>query len=215
MKHLKRISFIKTLRINLKYFPLKIALKFPIFISRNVFLKRLKGDIIINGVIKTGQIRIGFMDTSLTTGKEMCVLNIEGLIQFTGKAKIGAGSKIAVGKNAKLTLGQSFKITSNSAIACFNEIVFGNDCLLSWDILVMDTDAHSIYDKDKNVINKDKKIVIGNKVWIGCRSSLLKGAGIPDGCIVGANTIITKEYLNKNSLILGNPANEIKSGITW
>lgn len=215
LKFLKRISVIKTLRINIKYFPLRTALKVPIILTRNVYLKKLKGKVVIKGSIKTAQIRIGFMDTSLSTGKEKCVLNIEGLIEFNGRAKIGAGSKIAVGPNGRLIFGNNFKITSNTSIACFKEIEFGKDCLLSWDILIMDTDAHTIFNSDREKINYDKKIEIGNRVWIGTRSMILKGAKIPSNCVIGANSLIASEYCQSNSIILGNPSKIIKNEITW
>ncbi|MGK9369486.1 hypothetical protein ACSSWA_11350 [Melioribacter sp. Ez-97] len=37
-------------------------------------------------------------------------------------------------------------------------------------------------------MNEDKPIQIGNHVWIGCWSVLLKGTYIADGCIVGAGS---------------------------
>lgn len=213
--YLRHLSILKTIRINYQYFPLSVALKFPIIISRNVYLKKLKGKILIGPTIKTGQIQIGFMETSLTSGSEQCILNFEGVIIFKGKAKFGAGTKIAVGNEARLTFGENFKITSNSSIACFKEIIFGSNCLLSWEILVMDTDAHHIYNSDEEIINPDKVITIGEKVWIGCRVTILKGAEIPNYCIVGSNSVVSKSFNDANSLIAGNPAKIIKREISW
>ncbi len=65
---------------------------------------------------------------------------INGIINFNGRRNIGHGSKISVGKDGILTFGQNFNITAESSIVCYNNISFGNNCLLSWDILIMDTD---------------------------------------------------------------------------
>lgn len=42
----------------------------------------------------------------------------------------------------------------------------GNNSIISWDCLILDTDFHRIY-KDGNMINENKPIEIGNHVWIG------------------------------------------------
>jgi acetyltransferase-like isoleucine patch superfamily enzyme len=79
----------------------------------------------------------------------------------------------------------------------------------------MDTDEHPIYDKEKNIINPDKAIFVGNDVWIAARSMLLKGSYIPNGCIVGANSLITKKFTTQKAIIAGNPAKIIKEDVTW
>ena len=48
----------KTILFNFTYFPLKVAIKFPVFVSHRVFLLNLKGKVKL-GVVRTGVIRIG------------------------------------------------------------------------------------------------------------------------------------------------------------
>lgn len=82
--------------------------------------------------------------------------------------------------------------------------------MISWDTLIMDTDFHPIYaisefgkadSIQRNSLNADKGIIIGDRVWIGCRCLLLKGVSIPDGTIVVASSVITKQYEEKNIVI--------------
>ena len=159
-------------------------------------------------------ITIGYQHVSINDINEYSLWNVEGTVIIKGKAGFGAGTLIAVGKGATLTLGDNFLITARSEIACFKEITFGDNCLISWNILLMDTDAHSIYYEDKKLINDDKPIKIGNKVWIGCRTLILKGTEIPDNCIIGAN-LVNKKFTKENSIIAGNPAKVVRENVSW
>ena len=71
------------------------------------------------------------------------IWQVSGTVSFGGKASIGHGSKLSV--RGHLSLGADFNMTAESTIVCAKEIRFGDDCLLSWDILVMDTDEHPLY----------------------------------------------------------------------
>ena len=48
----------------------------------------------------------------------------------------------------KIVFGDNFCVTANSAIVCVSNINFGSNVLLSWDILILDTDFHKIYSID-------------------------------------------------------------------
>ena len=40
-------------------------------------------------------------------------------------------------------------------------------------------------------MNKSREIVVGDKVWIGCRATILKGAIIPSNTVIGACSLIS------------------------
>jgi len=206
----------KTLRFNFHYFPFKTAIKLPVLLTHRVRLKKMKGKVIIDSQkINRGMILYGFAHVSINDINEYSLWNVEGMVVFKAMANFGAGTKIAVGQNATLTSGGNFYITARSEIACFNNITFGDNNLLSWDILVMDTDAHPIYNEKGIRINDDKPIKIGNHVWIGCRTTVLKGAKIGDGCVIGSGSLINKNFNNKNSILAGKPIKIIKENISW
>lgn len=52
----------------------------------------------------------------------------------------GHGSRICATKNGTLSIGKHFINTTITTIVCDNNITFGNNVLVSWDTLVMDTD---------------------------------------------------------------------------
>lgn len=83
-----------------------------------------------------------------------------------------------------------------------------------YDVLIMDTDYHEIYDEEKQLINIDKPISVGESVWIGCRSTILKGSIIPSNCVIAACSIISGE-LKKDGCIYSSNKKIIKEGICW
>ena len=55
-----------------------------------------------------------------------------------------------------------------------------------------------------------KPIVIGDDVWIGSRSLIMKGVHIGNGAIIGAGSVVTKD-VPPYEIWAGNPAHFIKS----
>ena len=207
-------SIPKTLRFNLHYFPLKTALKLPVVVSHRTYLRELHGKVELPEKVETAMIKIGFGDVGHYDRKRSRgIWQVSGTINFGGKASIGHGSKISVRGN--LSFGSDFNMTAESTIVCAKEIRFGDDCLLSWDILVMDTDEHPLYNKVNERINPDKAILVGNHVWIGCKCVLLKGAVVPDNTVVAAGTLLTSAFVGENQVIGGNPSSILKRDVRW
>ncbi len=207
---------VRTLYFNFKYLPFNQAIKLPILLSSNLCLKKCSGQIYIDAPVKTGMIQIGFGDVGLFDKKKSrSIWEVSGIVRFKGECHIGHGSKISVGPKGKLIFGKNFLMTAESTIACFHHVEFGDNSLLSWDILIMDTDYHSIIDESGKVVNPDKPVIIGSKVWIGCRCLILKGTVIPNNCVIGANTTVTGTLEIENALYAGNPCKLLKQNITW
>lgn len=207
---------IKTLYFNFKYLPFKDALKLPIFISSNVYLLETKGEIILNCPIKTGTIQIGFGKIGIFDRKRSrSIWQVSGKVIFNGIANIGHGSKISINNDAVLELGNNFTITAETEIVAQKHIKIGNDVLMSWNCLVMDTDFHKIYNKNNICINSPQPIIIGDKVWIGCRTVILKGSNIADNSIIGANSLVNKDISSQSGIFGGNPIKFIKEDVNW
>ena len=118
------------------------------------------------------------------------------------------GADIIVFENAKLTIGNSF-INSDCKIRCHREITIGNDCAISHNFTVMDSDAHKL-----KVKVKIEPVIIGNHVWIGTRVTILPGVKIGDGAIIAAGAVVTQNIKSKE-LVAGVPARTIKTYVEW
>jgi len=54
-----------------------------------------------------------------------------------------------------------------------------------------------------------KECVIGNDVWIGCNSTILRGVTIGNGAVIGANSLVNKD-VPPYAIVVGSPAKIIK-----
>ncbi len=211
MKILKLpFGFLKTIYLNFKLLPLFDAVKLPIFVTYNTKIRVMGGQAIVKGKISPFMIRIGFHECSECNPSDKTVLRIDGKLIFEGDAHIGKGSKIIVYKDAILELGDNFAISASSTISCRKHIKFGKDMQFSWDCLVMDSDTHIIMDEQGNRINPDKEIVFDDKVWIGNGCMILKGAHVPNNCVIGARSVVAGSKFDDHTIIVGNPAKSVK-----
>ncbi|MCR5013897.1 MAG: hypothetical protein K6A28_03870 [Bacteroidales bacterium] len=207
-------SIPKTLRFNFHYFPFKTAVKLPVIVSHRTYLRELHGKVSLPEGADTASVKIGFGDVGHYDRKRSrTIWQVSGDVDFRGRASIGHGSKISV--RGRLELGDRFNITAESTIVCAERISFGDECLLSWDVLVMDTDEHPIYDKERVRINPDKPIVVGNHVWIGCKCMLLKGAELPDSTVLAAGTTLRSPFHGEDQIVGGNPPSILKRDVRW
>lgn len=210
-----RYYTLKTLFFNFKYLPFKQAIKFPFYIARRTHLLSTNGKVFIHGTVKRGMIKIGYGMVGIFDNRTRAIWEVNGDVHFYGDALIKFGAKISVGERGRLHIGDHFRFSTNSSIVCFKEISFGNNVRISWDTIVMDTDFHTIENLDGDKINADKKVEIGNNVWIGMRTSVMKGSKLDNNVILASNSVLNKYIAGSHQLIAGNPAKVIKTDVNW
>lgn len=205
-----------TIVFNFKYLPFRTALLFPIIVSRHVYLKKYKGQIIFKCPIHSGIVKLGYSRVSIFDEKQSrAIWFVSGTVIFNGPCDIGQGAKIGVGPEGILEFGEKFQLTAESTILCTTSVKTGTNVMISWETLIMDDDLHNIYDVDGNIINQSSPIIIGNNVWIGCRCLILKGTEIPSETIVAANSLISKKMDGQRQIIGGNPCHLLKTDVYW
>lgn len=160
-------------------------------------------------------LRFGFGDRLLNADTKSAI-SIKGKLRLKGSGvhAFGPGLTLGIGKEGILTIGDNFTASVRNRISCSNSITIGDDNMWSFDNVIMDSDTHQICDEQEKVVNYNKPIVFGNHVWLGCRNIVMKGAAIPDGCMVASGSKITSVYTEPNSIITSNKK-IIKSNIHW
>jgi acetyltransferase-like isoleucine patch superfamily enzyme len=151
------------------------------------------------------------------------------IVTSRGKVIIGKNFKVNSGKNhniigrqqnttlwveGKLTVGDHVGMSS-TAIICNHSITIGNDVTIGGNTVIYDTDFHSLdpiirkSNQDRNFASK-KPVIIGDNVFIGAHTTILKGVTIGNNSIIGACSVITKN-IPANEIWAGNPARLIKN----
>ena len=91
-------------------------------------------------------------------------------------------------------------------------VIIGDSCMFGPGVVILDNDSHNT-SIDPECRRKGKisesPVIIGNNVWVGMRSIIMKGVQIGDNSIIAAGSIVTKS-VPSNSLFGGNPATFIK-----
>ena len=207
------ISLPNIIYFNFRYLPFRQAIFLPFFISYKT-KSSIKGKIIIED-IQTGIFRMGFHEVPVCNYNDETFIKIDGVLRCTGRVVVGNGTKIRVCDTGELKLGNNFHISASSTINCYKKIEIEDDVLIGWDCLLMDSDAHPIYDVNGKICNYDSSIRIEKHCWICSKSIILKGTVIPNDCVVGACSLVVKNTFNPFSIIAGHPAKSVKTIGGW
>jgi acetyltransferase-like isoleucine patch superfamily enzyme len=132
-------------------------------------------------------------------------------VTFTGSIflKGKAPNKVVIGPGT--TCG-------NVTIICGegSTVEIGADCMLAWAVEIRTTDSHAIFDiATGERINAADNIRLGDHVWVAAKTTLLKSTRVAEGSVVGMGAFLNKDFPEPNSLIVGNPARVVRSGIRW
>lgn len=119
------------------------------------------------------------------------------------------GADVILFDGATLELGKNTFVNSDCKIRCHERISIGEDCAISHDFTVMDSDVHYL-----NGDNHTKSVTIGNHVWIGTRVTVLSGVTVGDGAVIAAGSVVTKD-VPESCLVAGSPAKVIKTQVEW
>lgn len=129
------------------------------------------------------------------------------------------GGEIEIGSNCYV--GEGTRIWSQVSIR------IGNDVLISHLVDIHDTDGHPINADDRVLDGRfilqgkgyltptrtvSAPIVIGDRVWIGFKASILKGVKIGEGAIIAAGSVVTRD-VPPYTVVAGNPAVVVREGI--
>ena len=142
--------------------------------------------------------------------------------------KIGAsthvrGELLIFAHGGEITIGTYCYIGEHSKVWSAGHIRIGNRVLIAHGVTILDNLTHPISARARHEhyrsiieqghpqsINLDEQPVeIGDDVWIGCMSVILRGVTIGQGAIIGAGSVVTAS-IPPWTISAGNPARMIR-----
>ena len=111
--------------------------------------------------------------------------------------------------NASILIGDNSGL-SGTTICAAKSVSIGLRCLIGADVIISDTDFHEVDTLDRRYSpiprpNAQDAVAIGDDVFIGARSIIMKGVHIGAGSVIGAESVVTKN-IPIGVVAAGNPA---------
>ncbi|MDY6131329.1 MAG: acyltransferase [Prevotella sp.] len=216
MNWLQRLgNYAYSLYFNVRYLPWHQARHIPILVSPSIRIGELhRGDIILTEPVSRAMVSWGFKGVEgRAMRKTYLSIHRGGRLVIKGGVVFLNGTGMVI-HGAIMTIGNHFLCNSDSFFHVTQDVTFGDDCLLGWNVQVNTTDGHRVW-LDGREKQMEYPIVVGNHVWIGADSLIFKNSVIPDGCIVAQRSLVSKHFVSQESLIAGTPAKIIKEHVKW
>lgn len=119
-------------------------------------------------------------------------------VSFEGTGRIQIGSNVKIGTNCIIYAGKSGGVEIGE-----NTIIAGNSYII---------DTNHGMEKDKLISQQELnsgKLVVSDDVWIGAGCTIIKGAALGRGSVIGANSLVNTE-IPDYAVAVGSPAKVVK-----
>ena len=120
-----------------------------------------------------------------------------------------AENSLVLVRGGRLEIGRGSSLGRGSVVCAMESVVIGDGCLMAEYVTVRDQDHLFAGHEGLRSGFATAAVRIGDRVWLGAKSTVTKGVEIGEGCVVGANAVVTRS-LAENSLAAGCPARVLR-----
>lgn len=146
--------------------------------------------------------------TTKTNGIHYIRLGTEIILQENGRLELG--NRVSTHKRVtfsvvggRLRIGNNTSFNRNDIVVCHNTIKIGNNCSFGPNVIVYDHDhKFSIKGFEKSKYNTTP-VIIEDNCWLGANVTILRGAHIGEGCVIGAGAVVKGE-IPAHSIVTSN-----------
>lgn len=114
--------------------------------------------------------------------------------------------------DARIQIGDNFAMTGGTIVA-ENSVTIGHRVTIGADCVITDTDFHPLDPaarSEQPTLGEHAPVTLGDDVFLGMRSVVLKGVTIGSGTVVGACSVVSSD-LPGGVVAAGNPARVLRA----
>jgi acetyltransferase-like isoleucine patch superfamily enzyme len=145
-------------------------------------------------------------------GSTMCIGSKCMFISRSSHTALGVNHPVifrTLMHGAELRIGSGNRM-SGTTICSSERVSIGDRCVFGANAIVVDTDFHSLDPSSRSspndaLLTSRKPVEIGDDVFIGCGSIILKGVRIGNCAVIGAGSVVTNN-VPEFGIVAGNPA---------
>ena len=139
----------------------------------------------------------------------------KGNITFGNNVTIGFGITFEIQQAAQLTVGSNVNLSHNIVFGAHDSITIGDNTLIGENVSIRDGNHITAIGKLIRLQEHSvQPVIIGEDVWIGAGSRILKGTQLANGVVVGANSITTHKIKTEaNGVYVGAPIRFIRTRV--
>lgn len=112
-----------------------------------------------------------------------------------------------------IIIGDGVYVGRYAFFTAVHRIQIGNGCVLSDHVYITDEshglDPEGVPIMEQPLVSKGP-VQIGERCFLGYRTAIMPGVSLGDGCVVGANSTVTRPF-PAYSMVAGSPARLIKT----
>jgi acetyltransferase-like isoleucine patch superfamily enzyme len=136
----------------------------------------------------------------------------EGRLTIGEGTLLEPGCWITLGPEARIEIGSGCFLNRNTMIAAYAEVVIGDHTMFANGCFVGDAE-HRYDDLEIPITHQGfttkGPVRIGSNCWLGVNCAVASGVTIGERCVIGANSVVTKD-LPPRTLAAGAPARPLK-----
>lgn len=117
------------------------------------------------------------------------------------------GNRVSTQKNVTLAvvggiiqIGENVSFNRYDIVACYEKILIGNNCAFGPNVIIYDHDHKYNTERFNPCEYKTSPVIIEDNCWIGANVTILRGAHIGEGCVIGAGSVV-KENIPPHSIV--------------
>lgn len=186
------------------------------FLDRNNIIIKKEAKLASSKIIFKGTGNILFLEDGVQLKNSTISFLGNNSIIYLSSNKYEYRISTAVHNNCAVYIGKNCYMSSPVKILSTEgqSIFIGNDCLIALNVVLRNSDAHAVYDIETTQrINYPKSVFIGDHVWLGMESVILKGSQIGSGTIIASRSLVPNRIVPSNSMLAGSPAKIVKKGV--